>query len=57
MKRNTRNTLGYKVRMWFYRLTWVDVIKMVTDTKNIVIDILTAIMILLVIIFFPAFFH
>ena len=57
MKRNVRNTFGYKVRMWFYRLTWTDVIKMVTNTKNIAIDILTAIMILLAIIFFPAFFH
>ena len=57
MKRNARNTVGYKVRMWFYRLTWTDIIKMATDTKNIAVDIITAIMILLAIIFFPAFFH
>ena len=57
MKRNARNTFGYKARMWFYRLTWADIIKMATDTKNIAVDIITAIMILLAIIFFPAFFH
>ena len=57
MKRNTRNTFGYKARMWFYRLTWADIIRMATDTKNIAVDIITAIMILLAIIFFPAFFH
>ena len=57
MKRNARNTVGYEVRIWFYRLTWTDIIKMATDTKNIAVDIITAIMILLAIIFFPAFFH
>ena len=57
MKRNARNTFGYKIRMWFYHLTWADIIKMATDTKNIAVDIITAIMILLAILFFPAFFH
>lgn len=57
MKRNTRNTFGYKIRMWFYHLTWADIIRMVTDTRNIAVDIITAIMVLLAIIFFPAFFH
>jgi len=57
MKRNVRNTTGYKVRMWFYRLTWKDIVKMYTNTRNITIDIATAIIILGALIFFPAFFH
>lgn len=57
MKRNVRNTIGYKVRMWFYRLTWKDIVEMYTNTRNITIDIVTVIIILGALIFFPAFFH
>lgn len=57
MKRNVRNTTGYKVRMWFYRLTWKDIVKMYTNARNIAIDIATALIILGALIFFPAFFH
>ena len=57
MKQNVRNTLGYKVRMWFYRLTWEDVMRMYINTRNIIIDIVTAIIIFGALIFFPAFFH
>ena len=57
MKRNVRNTTGYKVRMWFYRLTWKDIVKMYINTRNITIDIVTAIIILGALIFLPAFFH
>lgn len=57
MKRNVRNTLGYKVRMWFYRLTWEDVVKTFTSTRSITIDIITAITIFLALVFLPAFFH
>ena len=32
MKRNARNTFGYKARMWFYRLTKDDFYKFVNET-------------------------
>ena len=57
MKRNVRNTPGYKVRMWFYRLTWEDIVNAFTSTRSITIDIITAITIFLALVFFPAFFH
>ena len=45
MKRNVRDTLGYKVRMWFYRLTWEDIVKTFTNTRSIIIDVITYIVI------------
>ena len=57
MKRNVRDTLGYKVRMWFYRLTWEDIVKTFTNTRSIIIDVITAITIFLALAFLPAFFH
>jgi hypothetical protein len=57
MKRNVRNTFGYKVRMWFYRLTWADVVKTFTSTRSVIIDVITAITIFLALAFLPAFFH
>lgn len=57
MKRNVRNTIGYKVRMWFYRLTWNDIVKVFSNTRSITIDIITVITIFFALIFLPAFFH
>lgn len=57
MKRNVRNTTGYKVRMWFYRLTWKDIVKMYMNTRNVAVDIITIIAIFVVLFFLPAFFH
>lgn len=57
MKRNVRNTFGYKVRMWFYRLTWEDIVKTFTSTRSVIIDVITVITIFLALAFLPAFFH
>lgn len=56
MKR-TRKSLSYKINMWFYRLTFQDVKKVV---NNIALTILEMLMILLgffIIFLLPALFH
>lgn len=57
MKRNVRNTWGYKIRMWFFRLTWNDIVHSYINTRNIIIDIITIAIIFLGLAFLPAFFH
>lgn len=57
MKRNVRNTWGYKIRMWFFRLTWNDIVRSYVSTRNVIIDIITIVIIFLVLAFLPAFFH
>lgn len=57
MKRNVRNTWGYKIRMWFFRLTWNDIVRSYISTRNVIIDIITIVIIFLVLAFLPAFFH
>lgn len=52
-----RNTLSYKIRMWFYRLTLEDVINVI---KKIVYYTFNSIMLLLaflMLFIFPHFFH
>lgn len=56
MKR-TRKSLSYKINMWFYRLTFQDVKKVI---NNITLTILETLMILLgffIIFLLPALFH
>lgn len=57
MKRNERNTLGYKVRMWFYRLTLEDIIKFLYIVKNIVAEVIFAVILFGALLFLPHFFH
>ena len=57
MKRNARNTFGYKVRMWFYRLTLEDIIKFLYTTENIIAEIISAIILFGALFFLPHFFH
>lgn len=57
MKRNARNTIGYRVKFFFYRLTWEDIAHVINVAKFYIVEILTAIVIFLFLFFFPAFFH
>ena len=57
MKRNSRNTLQYRIGMFFYRLTWNDIKKFYFEIRNLVIEFFTIILIFFFIFIFPAFFH
>ena len=56
MKRS-RNRFSYKVKMWFYNLTIKDIKKFIFLISNYIFESITAIIIFLFIILFPAFFH
>ena len=56
MKRS-RNSLSYKVKMWFYRLTFDDIKKTILLISNCIFDSITLIIALLFLILLPAFFH
>lgn len=56
-KAKYRNTIQYKIKMWFLHLTFTDVIKWVKITIKIIFDILMAILGFIVVFILPAFFH
>lgn len=57
-KRNKgRNSLGYKIDMWFYNLTTRDKRNDLRVIGNIIIDFITALVGFLILCFLPAFFH
>jgi len=56
MKRS-RNSFSYKINMWFYRLTFNDIKKIMSLISNYIFDSITLIIALLFLILFPAFFH
>lgn len=56
MKR-TRNSIWYKIDMWFYRLTFRDVKNACKKVGNIVFEFIIALIGFLMIFIFPALFH
>ena len=56
MKR-TRNSIWYKIDMWFYRLTFRDVKNACKKVGNIAFEFIIALIGLLMICIFPALFH
>lgn len=57
MKWRSRNRFSYKVKMFFYRLTFRDIEDMLSNICFIVFEIVTAILGFLFIFIFPALFH
>lgn len=56
MKRN-RNSLKYRVRMWFYRLTKDDFYKFVNEIFDGISLIIALIVMFFILFILPAFFH
>lgn len=56
MKRN-RNSLKYRVRMWFYRLTKNDIHNFIKETFDGISLILALIVMFFILFILPAFFH
>jgi len=56
MKRS-RNSFSYKIKMWFYRLTFNDIKKVILLISGYIFDSITLIIALLFLILLPAFFH
>lgn len=57
-KRNKgRNSLGYKIDMWFYNLTIRDKRNDLRVIGNVIIDLITVLVGFLILCFLPAFFH
>ena len=57
VKRRTRKSLSYRIRMWYYRLTFADVINMGRKITIIFLEILMAIVGFGFLVIFPALFH
>lgn len=57
MKRRTRKSLSYRIRMWYYRLTFADVVNMGRKIIIIFLEILMAIVGFGFLVIFPALFH
>lgn len=56
MKR-TRNSIQYKINMWFYRLTFQDIKNIYKKIGNLVFEFIIALIGFLMIFIFPALFH
>lgn len=56
MKHTSRNTIKYRIIMWFYRLTLDDIIFGIRFFKEIIGSIVALILILAVLFFLPHFF-
>ena len=52
-----RNSLKYKIKMWFYRLTFRDVKKGIKIFYETVFEIIILILSFLLLFIIPAFFH
>ena len=56
-KREYRKTLQYKIKMWFYRLTFRDIEKWVKMGLVFLFEIIISIFGFLMLFILPAFFH
>lgn len=56
MKR-TRKSLSYKINMWFYRLTFQDIKKVIINIILTILEILMFMLTLSLIFIIPALFH
>jgi len=56
MKR-TRNSIWYKINMWFYRLTFQDVKNVCKKAGNIIFEFIIGLIGFLMIFILPALFH
>lgn len=52
-----RNSIQYKIQMWFYRLTFRDVKHAAKNTQIIIGEIIIAILGIIMLFIFPALFH
>ena len=52
-----RNSLQYKIKMWFRHLTFQDIKKAIDFSIALLFDIFMAILIFITIFILPAFFH
>ena len=55
--RKIRNSLRYKIKMWFYYLTFNDIRKGIKNTVFFIIDMFIVILGFLMLFVLPAFFH
>ena len=55
-KAKYRNTIQYKIKMWFLHLTFKDIIKWIKTVVNFMLEILIAILGFIVVFILPAFF-
>lgn len=56
-KKYGRNTLRYKIDMFIYNLTWDNFITFIYKVGIVIFEMITIAVMLLLIIFLPAFFH
>ena len=56
-KRNYRNTLTYKIKMWFYRLTFRDVRNTIRICGITIVEFIMCIIGFIILIILPAFFY
>lgn len=56
MKHESRNTIKYRVTMWFYRLTLDDIIFRIRSFKETIGSIIALIFIFALLFFLPHFF-
>lgn len=56
MKR-TRKSLSYKINMWFYRLTFQDIKKVINNITLTILEMLMILLGFLIIFLLPALFH
>jgi len=55
--RKIRNSLRYKIKMWFFRLTFQDIQKGIKISWGFIIEILTAIIGFIFLFIVPALLH
>ena len=55
-KAKYRNTIQYKIKMWFLHLTFGDIIKWTKIVVNFILEILITILGFIVVFILPAFF-
>lgn len=52
-----RNKISYKIKMWFYKLTWNDIKIGIKNVLPILNDFILVLIGLIILFFFPALFH
>lgn len=57
MKKRTRYDMDYKIKMWWYRLTWKDAQKAIYGICSIIGMTIVFALILLLLAVFPAILH
>ena len=55
--KRVRNRMSYKIKMWFYMLTFEDVIRGTKCVFRFIGDFLILLLGFIILFYFPAFFH